>query len=210
MVKGDTIMQIGMAYLIHFLLPTCESFKEIFVVDTIDSSLEVVKKWLERDPGAIDLSSAAKCFCELKGCRNQWINKEDELRGKITHVVKCDITAKNPLLPEVLPLVDCLYVVHCLESLCPDKETYCCALKNISELLKSGGILVMFVCLNCTFFMIGSNKVPSLQVDEQFVMKTLINTGYVIVEVNVVPRSEKNLHSRTDFSSELYVVAKKV
>ncbi|XP_078497497.1 nicotinamide N-methyltransferase-like isoform X2 [Lissotriton helveticus] len=209
-VKGDTIMQIGMTYLIHLLLQTCKVFKEIFVADVFDISLQEVRKWQEKDPGAIDLSSAANIFCELEGHREQGIEKEDELRRKITQRVKCDVTAKDPLSPKVLPPVDCLFLVHCLEGVCPDKEAYLNALENLSTLLKSGGNLLMIAWLNCTFFMIGSYKVPSLCVDEELMKKLLTETGFVIEELTVVPRYEKHLYSRTDADAAIYVVAKKV
>ncbi|XP_078497495.1 nicotinamide N-methyltransferase-like [Lissotriton helveticus] len=209
-VKGDTIMQIGMTYLIHLLLPTCKVFKEIFVVDIFDVSLQEVRKWQEKDPGAIDLSSAAKTLCEHEGQREGGIKKEDELRRKITQIVTCDITAKEPLSPKVLPLVDCLFLVHCLESVCPNKEEYRSALKNLSTLLKSGGNLLMIVWLKCTFFMIGSHRVPSLGIDEELMKKMLPETGFVIEELTVVHRHEKHLYSRTDAEGAIYIVAKKV
>ncbi|KAJ1136985.1 hypothetical protein NDU88_003398 [Pleurodeles waltl] len=208
--KGDSFMQIGMTYLIHLLLPATKAFNEIFVADVLDINLQAGRKWQEKEPGAIDISSAVKVFCELEGHGEKGIEKEDELRRKNIQQMKCDITAKDPLLPKILPPVDCLFLVHCLETFSPDKETYPKLLKNISTLLESGGNLLMIVWLNCTFFMVESFKVTSLCVDDGFVRKVLTETGFVIEEFTVVPRSEKNLYSLTDASSALYVVAKKV
>lgn len=203
-------MQVGMTYLIDLLLPSCKDFKKIFVADVFDTNLQEARKWQEKDPGAIDLSSAAKTVCEHEGHREEGIKKEDELRQKITQILKIDITEKDPLSPKVLPPVDCLFLVHCLDIVCPNKEAYRSALKNLSTLLKSGGNLLMIVRLECTFLMIGSSKLPTVCVDEEWMKKLLTETGFVIEELTAVPRHEKQLYSRTDAAGVIYIVAKKV
>ncbi|XP_078496200.1 nicotinamide N-methyltransferase-like [Lissotriton helveticus] len=208
-VEGGSLIQASIGPLIHYTLPACESFAEITFACLNDKSVEELQKWLKNEPDAVDCSHVIKYFCELQGSSETWIEKQKMIQQKIKHVCKCDIERSDPLSPTVLPQADCLLLVHSLEFFAKDKETFCNAMKNLSSLLKCGGHLIMTTGLQATFYMVGDVKFPHLCIDEGFLINTITDAGYVIVEHHISNRKVQCLYDIIDYSAISIVKARK-
>ncbi|XP_069062025.1 nicotinamide N-methyltransferase-like [Pleurodeles waltl] len=208
-VKGEVLIDLAYGPFFEWTFPACDYFSDIILGGSTDKCIAELEKWWKNEPGALDWSHAAKAFCELQGNREEWPEVENRVKGKITKVVKYDVSKCNPLFPTVLPQADCLLLPHCLEIHVTDKEEFCRALKNVSSLLKNGGHLVMIACLKQTFFMIGSFKFPHLYIDECSVREALGENNYVIKELKVFPRKVYHLYDLVDYESIVLVHAQK-
>ncbi|XP_044522266.1 nicotinamide N-methyltransferase isoform X1 [Gracilinanus agilis] len=206
-VKGDLLIDIGTGPTIYQLLSACESFKEIVVTDYTDQNLEELSKWLKKEPGAFDWSPVVKYVCELEGDREKWAEKEERLRQKVKHSLKCDVTQSQPLGSVSLPQADCLLTALCLDAACKDLPTYQQALKNLSSLLKPGGFLVFIDALKSSYYMIGDQKFSSLSLTEEEVEDAVVKAGYTIKEFEVISQSYSN--TRANNKGIFYLVGQK-
>ncbi|XP_078496151.1 nicotinamide N-methyltransferase-like [Lissotriton helveticus] len=206
-VKGDLLIGLSLPPIIYQYLPACESFREVIVAQYTENSLQEIKKWWKKEPGAFDWAQLLKLTYEAEDDRKKWVEKEEMLKKTIKCLLKFDVVQSNPLAPGVFPEADCILALQCLEFLCLSKENYCCALKNIASLLKTEGFLVMFGLLGCTFRMTGTRKLPVLCMDEEFLRCAIRDAGYVIKSLEVNERVEKNLFSVSDANALFLLIA---
>ncbi|XP_075462661.1 nicotinamide N-methyltransferase-like [Ascaphus truei] len=206
-VRGDTMIDISAGPNIYQLLSASDIFKEIIVLETTEPNIQEFEKWLKKDPGAADWSYAAKALCELEGNREDWQVKEDKVRRAVKQVVKWDVAKDNPLDPVVLPQVDCVLSLWCLNHISRDKEAYRSNLRKITSLLKIGGHLLLFGGLNMTYYMIGEHRFFILPYDKKFLREALSDAGYVIENMDVLP-SRKGC-DLVDYEHLGFVIARK-
>ncbi|XP_078496182.1 indolethylamine N-methyltransferase-like [Lissotriton helveticus] len=208
-VKGETLCQLSIGPYFHYILPCCDYFTEIIIGGSTDKGIAEVEKWLKNAPGAIDCSHAAKLTCELQGNREVWPEKQNGLRCRIKRVLRYDVRKKNPFSPTVLPLVDCLFLKHCLECHVTNEEEFCSTLRNALLLLKKKGHLIIIACLQQTYFLVENFKFPNLSLEEAFVKKAVLDAGCVIQESEVLHRGVNRLHDVADYKGIIYVKAHK-
>ncbi|XP_078496053.1 nicotinamide N-methyltransferase-like [Lissotriton helveticus] len=208
-VEGETLIELSFGPYLYYSLPVCEYFTEITFACADDNSIQETQKWLKNEPDALDWSHIMKLICELQGCGETWIEKQNMLKRKVKRVLKHDVSCSNPLSPIIHPQADCLLLAHCLEHFLTDKKSYCDALKNVSTLLKTGGLLIMTATLETTFYMVGTTLFPVFCIDGSFLKDSLKWAGYVIEEEHIIPRKMECLYSLTDYKCHAFLKARK-
>nr|XP_033774366.1 indolethylamine N-methyltransferase-like [Geotrypetes seraphini] len=207
-VKGDLLIDVGPGPAIYQELSACEVFKEIIAADFTDRNRQYLEKWLKNEPGMFDWTSAVKFVCDLEGISGKEAEKQEKLRRTLKKVVKCDVTNSNPVAPLVLPKADAVLTVGCLECACKDLDTYRQVLRNLSSLLKVGGHLIISGILGSTSFMSGSKQFSLLTLDEEFLRKAVTDAGFVIKDVELLPRNyDKEMFQICDHNSSIFLVA---
>nr|XP_033775024.1 nicotinamide N-methyltransferase-like [Geotrypetes seraphini] len=208
-VQGNILLGIGLFPTIYQLLPACNSFKEIIITDFLEQNRQEIELWLKNEPEAFDWTAVVKLACELEGNRKKWTEKEAKLRETVKRVLKSDVTQSNPLDPLVLPAVDCLITCLCLEAVCKDKHTFCCALKNISSLLKLGGYLIMGGVLGETGYMVGERKFSCLPLDKEFLGQAIAESGYKLLQLLTHFPNNQEPTSLADCVGYFFILAQK-
>uniref|UniRef100_A0A8C5PZL0 Nicotinamide N-methyltransferase n=1 Tax=Leptobrachium leishanense TaxID=445787 RepID=A0A8C5PZL0_9ANUR len=209
-VKGNVLLDIGHGPTIYQDLSACEVFKEIIGADYTDRNREYYEKSLRNEPGTFDWTDVIKTVCEMEGKGKTVEEKREKLRNTVTKTIKCDITRSKPTEPLVLPQVDCMMTIGCLESGCKDLDTYRYARRNISTLLKIGGHLIIIAILNCTSYQLGGERFSSLSLSEEFMKDAITKTGYTILDLEVIPREyNKEQYDLCNYDSILFVLARK-
>ncbi|XP_075459244.1 indolethylamine N-methyltransferase-like [Ascaphus truei] len=206
-VRGDTMIDISAGPTVYHLLSASNIFKEIIVIRLTEPTIQEFKKWLNKDPGAVDWSYAAKAVCEIEGNREDWQVKEDKVRGAVKQVVKWDLFKDNPLDHVVLPQVDCVLSLWGLQAFSKNKDAYRSNLKKCASLLNIGGHLLLFGALNVKHYMIGEHKFFFLPCDEKFLREALRDAGYIIENMDVLP-SRKGCDF-IDYEHLVYIIARK-
>ncbi|XP_075047229.1 indolethylamine N-methyltransferase-like [Mixophyes fleayi] len=208
-VEGDILIEFGAGPTIYNLLSACEVFNNIITSDFLEQNRIQLQKWLRKDSDAFNWSHVVKVVCELEANSDNWEEKEEKLRSKVSKVVKCDALKKNPFDPLVIPAADCLISCLCLQAACEDLESYCNTLKNLKELLKPGGHIILQNVLNCPFYYVGHKKFSCLSLTKQDMEKAFKEAGYEIEEIKVVPCIDKSKMDISKFDSFCYVHARK-
>ncbi|KAG8447458.1 hypothetical protein GDO86_014809 [Hymenochirus boettgeri] len=186
--KGDVLIDISCGLLTYQLFAAVDFFKDIFIIESSDCTIEETQKWIKGDPSAINKSHFAKFACSIKGQGTEWQEHEEKLRRAIRQVIKWDISQENPLGSVVLPPADCLISVGYLEIVCKDHEMFLNLLNEFSSLLKIGGHLILITAINFSYFTVGKHKFSTLKIDEKGLRKDLADTGFVIESSNKIER----------------------
>ncbi|KAM4696022.1 indolethylamine N-methyltransferase-like [Rhinophrynus dorsalis] len=205
--KGDTLIDLTPAPLVYHLLVAADYFKEITMLESNDTSLRGIKKWLNNEEGAIDWSHAAMFACALKGESERWKEQEAKLRRCVKSVLKVDFTKPNPLDPVTFPQADCLTSLCYLEVVSKNHDNYLSNLKKMSSFLKEGGYLILVSAVNMSYFIVGQHKVSVLKCDDEFVRKALLDTGFIIEDYEKI-ESKLNTHM-ADHEHIHFLVARK-
>ncbi|KAM4651558.1 indolethylamine N-methyltransferase-like [Discoglossus pictus] len=208
-VKGDTLIDIGCGPTIYHLLSACKAFKNIITSDFLPQNTAEIEKWLNKDPSAFDWTPIIKFVCGLEGNSENWKTKEETLRRTVQQVLNCDVTKNNPLEPHVLPPADCVLSCLCLEAPCKDIDEFRNTLKNLKNLIKPGGHLIVLSVLNCTFWYSGKTCFSSVKINKESMEKVFIEAGYEIKKMAVEQRLEKIGQDISDYDSYYYIHANK-
>lgn len=209
MVNGKTLIDISLGPIIVHLLAICEFFEEISILKFNDDSIRELELWMNKNPDAFDWTHTSKLFMELKGIsRDGWQDAEEMLRRKVKHIVKCDFSKSNPTNPFALPRADCATIIWGLEMLSRDHDEFRITLRKVSNLVKLGGHLLMYVDIDASHFTIGADKYHLLNLDDNFLRKTLIDEGFSVVHYENLEREACT--DWLDHAQKAFVVACKV
>ncbi|XP_069804379.1 nicotinamide N-methyltransferase-like [Dendropsophus ebraccatus] len=216
LVKGDSLLVMGAGATVPPLLSAIKVFKNIYILDVSESSVNYFKQWLEKGAGAADWSSVSKLVCQLEGnaatllgsAIGGWKDKEDGVRGAIKGVYTYNLSDGASNDSVVIPDVDCVLMVYFLHAISKTKEEFRVYLKTLTSWLKIGGNLVSFFPLNMSFYRVGSHKYFALTTDEKFVREELVNAGFVIKKEEMIPTSIKS--DIVDYKNFYFVIAQKV
>ncbi|XP_078522384.1 nicotinamide N-methyltransferase-like [Lissotriton helveticus] len=208
-VKGDTLVLYGVLVNIHLLFPTSAYFKEITIMEYLDTNLQYIDNWLKNHPKSFDWTQCLKPIQENQEERQKWIDNEEKTKRLIKNTMKLDVCESGPVAPKSFPQVDCLLIPYTLIVLCKDHVSFISSMKDLSSLLKSGGHLLMFLLMECTYMYIADFKFPMLCVNEDFVRKVLKEEGFMIKEAQTKPRLNETKFSIMDYSSVMFIHAVK-
>ncbi|XP_063291724.1 indolethylamine N-methyltransferase-like [Pelobates fuscus] len=179
-IKGDTFIDISVGPTISHLLPVCDYFKEITILEVNDQCLEDIEKWVKKDADALDWSHTSTHMAKLEGNSGNWEEKEELLRSRVKRILKCDFTKENLTDPVVLDKTDCLMSLCIMHFVHKDHESYREGMKKVTSLIKLGGHLLMFGVFNAKFCTLGEDKLHIMSYDEDFMLSTLKTIGFSI------------------------------
>ncbi|KAM8939574.1 nicotinamide N-methyltransferase-like [Pelodytes ibericus] len=171
--KGDRLIDVSLGPVISHLLPFCEQFKEITILECDDRCIKDLEKWKNNHLDSSDWAHVSKAMMDLHGECNVWQEKEEALRRKVKLVLKCDFDKENLTDPITLPKADCIISTWLLGCISKDHAAYCSNLKKISSMLKPGGRLILFGDINMSYYVVGQEKFHYLTYDEEFLRASL-------------------------------------
>ncbi|KAG8447456.1 hypothetical protein GDO86_014807, partial [Hymenochirus boettgeri] len=187
-VKGDTLIDASFGIITFHLFVAADYFKNITLIESSDSTIEATKKWLNKHGDSVEKSHIAAYACSLKKKCTGWKEQEESVRNAIKQILKLDFINENPLGSVVYSQADCLISIGYLEISCKDQISYLKMLKQFSSLLRTGGHLILFIFLNISYYTIGELKFSALKCDEEFVRKSLTDTGFTIKSFDKIKR----------------------
>ncbi|XP_075047516.1 nicotinamide N-methyltransferase-like [Mixophyes fleayi] len=184
--RGGLLIDFSIGPIIFHLLPICDVFKAITVLETNDFCIKELESWINKEEEAFDWSHLSEVFPEMEGNSEKWMEKEETLRRKMKQIMKCDLSQENPTQPFVLEKADCLLSVYLLQKISKDKDTYRRNLKKLSSMIKVGGHLILLGGFNSQYFSVGDHKLHSLTFEEDFVREAVVDTGFTIEDLQIL------------------------
>ncbi|KAM3936671.1 indolethylamine N-methyltransferase-like [Leptodactylus fuscus] len=210
-VKGKTLIDIGHGPTIYQDLSACEFFDEIIGADYNDRSREYYERSLRNEPGTFNWDNVIQRVCDLEGKGMSVEEKKKKLENTVKKTLQCDVLKSNPLEPMVLPRVDCVMSLGCLECASSSLNTYRKCLKNVSSLLKIGGHLILSEILNCSSHLSGGKRFPAPALTKEFIRTAITETGFEILDLEVIYRTyDKDQYELCNHDSTVFVLACKV
>ena len=103
---------------------------------------------------------------------------EKRLRAAVKDAFFINVMNEAPLAPREPKQFDCILAAGVFDGISPDHETYARCVKNVSTLLKPGGVILVQGDFNENFAMIGKEKFFVLNTDREFVKQALEQGGF--------------------------------
>uniref|UniRef100_A0A8C5R7Y6 Nicotinamide N-methyltransferase n=1 Tax=Leptobrachium leishanense TaxID=445787 RepID=A0A8C5R7Y6_9ANUR len=190
LIKGDTLIDSSYGLSIYPLLTVYKCFKDITILQLNDSLVEGTKKWLCKDPGALDWSHACKIAAKLEGCSDNWEGMEDDLREHVTQILKCDLKEENPTDPVTLKKADCVINLFLLGAISKDINEYSSYAKTIYSFLKPGGCLLLIGVFGGKYYEVNGERYNVLNFSKEDLNKIMTDVGFSAEQMEVFARKQ--------------------
>ncbi|XP_048123908.1 nicotinamide N-methyltransferase isoform X2 [Alosa alosa] len=189
-------------YLVFALQRLSETFSS-------DRNRAELSQWLCKAPGCFDWTPVIQQVCHMEKESKSPVEVEAVLRQRVQSVVKCDVRLENPFHPLTQEPADCVVTSLCLEAACKDFPSYCDALRNVTSVLKPGGVLVMIGALGESFYIVAGQRFSCLRLTRSNVEETLRKLEFSILDFNVFKNASVEIKHVSDFEAIFYLVALK-
>ena len=182
------ILDYGCGPSLPFDISAAAKASEIVLADYVPQNRDFWQKWVENDPAAYNWSPYFKYVVETLegGSEEETVQRESDLRSKITAIVHCDMTKENFIDKNYMnERFDTVMTFCTLESCCTDVNGFKAALKKLSTLVKEGGHLLLISTRreNCDvgFYIVKGQKIASLILKRDDVVEAIQECGLKIV-----------------------------
>lgn len=213
----DDFLDFGSGPTIHRLIPFVNHAKNIYISDYLAENLEEIKLWLNDRQTAHDWDEQIKHILKIE-YGNQKESSDDlirevnhrklALKKKIKGFLKCDAFKQKPLLG-FNKRFDLITSFYCIDSITSSKVKWYKATKNLLELAKPGGWVIISALRSTKHYMVDSSIFPSPEINEKDFLKVFVQSKFDIKSVNVKIISAK-LWLNSEIKSLMIISAQKL
>ena len=196
---------------------------EIVLAEYGEKCRNTLQDWLNHSPIAWDWTPYIKhVICDLEGKdESEVLKREENLRKAVKAVVPCDITQDPPIAKGYERPYDVVLSMLCIENGCLVRNEYKAAVRRIATLVKTGGNLLLYTSVRNReenddtpgYYYAGEEKHIQVALPLQFVLTTLKESGFAVVETNELPEKESAALckvAKTDLESTAFITATKL
>ena len=147
---GLKVLDYGCGPVPIYMSPAPHYASEIVFADYSKANRDMLKKWLDNEPGCPDYTPIFKYVVQgIEGLEHEDIidvavsQRQDDLRSLVKAVVHCDITQDTPIEPGYEGPYDVIYSGLCLSVAATSVQEYSNNIKRLTKLLKPSGKLVI-------------------------------------------------------------------
>lgn len=166
---------------VHHLLPLAPHVREIHVADYLESNLDHVRRWLQRDAGAHDWTAFARHVLMREGLRTPTREQVDErermVRCRVTRCLRGDAGRAWPLSVQGRRRYDVVLSCYCAESATGDRSVWRRYMRNILRLLAPGGLFITAGLRRCRSYVVGPHRYACADIDENDLAAALVDFG---------------------------------
>lgn len=184
--------------------------------DYAQCNLDAVDDWLKQKPNAFDWSTFFEGVLDVarkpKEDRVEW---ESRLRDALNKggLSKCDVNDPDcPVLSGEADTFDIVFSSLCLEAACLTIKKFNETIKRLVRLLKPGGVLLLAMVRNESFYYVGAEKFFCLPLDESKVQQALHDAGDLIdvhIDSSDIIPEDLERNSSSDFDGKMVTRAYK-
>ena len=196
---------------------------EIVLAEYGEKSRNALQDWLDGSPSAWDWTPYIKyVVCELEHKdANEVQKRKQDMQKAIKAVVPCDIIQDPPIAKGYEGPYDVVMSILCLESACRTRIEYTAAVKRLATMVKTNGNLLLYTTVRNRddhddspgYYTIGERRFIDVALPLKFVLSTLTDSGFTIVEVNEIPEEERAILCNiegSDLESVAFITATKM
>lgn len=180
--EGGTLLEFSGGPTIYSLISAAKKVSQIHFSDRLASNLEEVKRWQQGTNDSFDWDPFIKRAVELEGGRADNVYDIEErkklIRSKITAYFYCNAFHKIPLLKTPRVYYDIINVNFVPESITSRRDKWLLALKNITSLVKPGGLFIITALKHAAYYELGDKVFPAVDISEIDLMDVLEVNGF--------------------------------
>ena len=209
--RGLKILEYGCGPTVINLISAVPKASEIVLADYAPSYRQFVQKWLDKDPTAYDWSAYFKHVVQTleKKSAEETVERERELRKKVSAVVSCDINQEHVIAEGYEGPYDVVMSFHCLDAGCRSLDSYKQGIASFASLLKPGGRLLLYTSkrenVDVGFYMVNEKMVyDALPLSKEFVLKAMDQAGLADINnrfIAIDPNERTNVQGFYFFSA---------
>ncbi|KAM9299101.1 nicotinamide N-methyltransferase-like [Gastrophryne carolinensis] len=180
-IAGNVLIDASAGCHFFHLIPLCESFSEIILLDASDSSIEGTEAWRKQEEEEpFDWYFTTEFAPELKITRDMWKQKEEILRCKISKVLRVNLCDEHPSDLSSLPKADCVMTMYLLNPASKNYQSFCLNLKSLASLLNPGGMLLWFGAYHGKSYKVGEDTFFLLDITKDQAMEAMKGAGLTV------------------------------
>lgn len=201
---------------IYQLITASGKVKEIHFSDYLKNNLKEVKRWVKKHDEKFDWQSFIENALVLEGAKNvneELTTREENLRKKIKKFLKCDAFKEDPIHPKYRGYYDVVSSNFVSESITNSKKAWKNIMRNITSMLKDGGVLIITFLKDAEYYKIGDKIFPAANIHENDVKRVLkklnfdLSTLYIhSIEADVIDEKSELYEG---YKGMMFVKAKK-
>lgn len=107
-------------------------------------------------------------------------------------------------------MFDAIIITLCLEEACKDFESLKEALRKLATILKQGGHLILFICVEETFYNVGDMRIDVTSFKEIQIREAIECSKLRLVDEHVYWRNPQSSKDVDDYKAVFGVLAKKL
>ncbi|GFR30211.1 hypothetical protein TNCT_670681 [Trichonephila clavata] len=184
--KGKKLLEIGSGATVHNIACASAYFPIIVQSDFVKDNRETLKRWLKED-SPLDWSEFLNIPAQMEDFQSD-VNEvraklESRIRSSVKAVVHSDILIDGVLSFEEIPAgatppYDLIISILCLEVPCVNFESFVNALKRLNKLLRKGGGIIMCSVYENSWWNVGKNIFPNLNVTLKEILLAMDLAGF--------------------------------
>ena len=205
------VLCFGCGPTLHHTFLAVPRMTELYLADYLPQNLDEIDRWRRQDPGAHDWTPfvryTLKCESGAEPGGEEIAARMDGLRRAIAGLVHADCSHPDPLGPGFRGRFATVLSPYCAEAATDDKGLWARYSRNISTLVRPGGLFLTSAVRRCRGYRAGARIFPATDIDENDLRDVLLadfRPDTVEVEVREVPE-----HRDQGFSGILLARAQK-
>jgi len=207
-IKNVPILFFGVGPALHHVFLAAPHASELHLSDYLNSNLDEIEKWRKRGTEKHNwkpfVMYTLKCEGE-KATERAVSIREEEARRKIVKLVQADAGVTDPLGIKYRGYYPIVFSPYCADSATSDKQVWKRYMRNITSLVKPGGIFITSALRKCKSYKVGDKYFPSANIDEED-MRRVLSLDFSNVNIIVEKRSLFG-HEKQGYSSILLAYA---
>jgi nicotinamide N-methyltransferase/phenylethanolamine N-methyltransferase/methyltransferase len=184
--------------------------------DYTQNNLNAVKDWIEQKDNAFDWTTFFEKILDADGtAREKVFEWESRLRHALARggLSTCDVNDPNcPILNGREKEYDVIFSSLCLEAACLTIESFNGTIKRLVRLLKPGGLLLLLMVRNESFYYVNQENFFCLPLDETKVKRAMEETNALAdmyIDSSDTMINDKQPNRLTDFDGKMVIHAYK-
>ncbi|XP_029823224.2 nicotinamide N-methyltransferase [Ixodes scapularis] len=208
--RKRSLLDVGCGPTTYNVFPATKRAQDVVLSDYVLGNRVEVEKWWKNAPDALDWSCYSESLARLEGFSDVKRGAEEittRTRNAVRKVIPCDVLDPRVLPEEHWEKFDVVLSCLCLESACPDEDSFRKAAQNVGGLVGDGGLLILCGVLGCREYTVGGVTFPCLDLTPDTVKDALVRAGF---QVKLWRCLEESVRSSAVIESAFVVMAEKL
>ncbi|CAF2607532.1 unnamed protein product [Rotaria sp. Silwood2] len=183
--KEQIVLEFGGGPCLWGSLLLAEYFDQIWFCDFAPSNLKSIQDWLDEKPDAFNWKPFFNYVLDIKqGHHHNEFEYETKLRSALRNrkIFRCDVNKINSLFidsPNDQQKFQMIFSSFCLESACSSYNILKQTILRFSDLLESGGMLLICSFKNSTSYTFNGDTFTDLPLSPDIIRNAFLETGHL-------------------------------
>lgn len=183
------ILDFGSGPLVIHGIAAIPYSNEIHFADYLQQNIFEIKKWLEKSTNAFNWKKFTYYILKLEGNVNpsdaDVVEREEAVRNAVIELHYCNADHFPPITTNNMAKYKILISTFCSESATSDRATWQKYLRNIINMVDTGGHLLLASLKGADYYRVGKERFPCTSIDEKDIIEVLKSENYSMEDLYI-------------------------